>query len=249
MQGFQTATRQDPYAGARAIRNTIELRGELVHTSSQTDAAMIPSIQVGIDENTQADMDIVSESKAADISQLLASIENDKLRYMEREKLLIAQMNAIRNQHLYGDQELRLDTSRDLSVNIVLSGGDLSMFQISPVYNRVRLDVRLVEGMDQTRILASGKTKESPMIDSLVEWTKHPLSLSVQERIGQITLVVSSFASSSMQSDGKFRLYPILLGEWMSPPFIPSLKEKGKSFPMHALFGDLGFVNFELSIS
>lgn len=237
MRELHMAAARDEYGNARAIRNSAELNGRIKDASSQTDFTLSASTGPCADEGIQ-----VGVSDPAKIGEVIPCFQTERARYIEREKLLISQMNAIRN----NSPNVGATTTSQTSIDIYVRGGQLSGFQLSLNYNRVRLDIRMVEGMDLGRVLMSGRTTESSMVDSNVDWTKQPVRLYSPDSSGQVSLLVSLIVSAETKLVG---MYPMILGEWLSPPFIPSLKVKGLPISLHAIFSDSGYLNLELIVS
>jgi hypothetical protein len=243
---LRDAAKKDPTADIRIRYNTAEIRGQLKHSSSQTEDPLLCGNKSPREQWTQSELDTRydSPSSTTELLAVQSTLDLERRRFLEREKLLISQMNALRDQHIYTDGELRLDLDSRMILTVTVTGGSFRDLSVPPSYSRCSLDVRIMESTKRECIVSFSKTKSSSFSCPDFQWDASPLHLSVSRSSGPVVLwlVVVLSPPDSTQKESNF---PITVGEWISPPFSVMT---GTQRPFHAILDDVGYMNLDVSV-
>jgi hypothetical protein len=239
---LKIAFSMDPIVDSRLRYNAAELRGILGHVAVQTENSGLMMQKVVYDVSTQAvsDEDVLASSEER-FERLLQQFSVERERMYDRERLLIAQMNALRD--LHAQENLNPNVYAELKITVNKIEFDLSILPRG--YDVLELMISVVLAGRRDRVLAQG----GPMILTIsstksVNVIRSPLSIPISEQVGQISLLFDFKVSSK-----NHELYPLVLGEWVSPPFIPNLRERGEITSMLAVIDRVGLANIELLVN
>ena len=204
--------------------NTNEFQQLLKHVAVQTDmhASALNSVDSGGEQ-----VDFESDSLAvlqAELRGLNEQMMREREKASERERILIAQMNALRGAHREEGATL-IVRIRVLGVSIQIEGNS--------EYDKVSLDVGNIE--IPFGVLDKGEVK----VKSGEGWFAE-----IQTDSGIVNLALVCIVRAT--GSGKF---PLILGEIGFPPFTPSLKEKGRNENITLHFPNLGDLYTELVIT
>ena len=211
----------------RLRHNVAEFRGVLKHVSVQTD---VRHSSTTMDECEQADFESQTISDLQrELQTVWADFKRERERASERERMLIAQMNAVRDStKLY----------EELKVCVSVISVDLNLDLVAPEYTQVILEVRLgQQSEDEATIATLGANREITMGSAPF------CNLQVNRNIGQVSLLCV------LKAKGTVNNFPIILSQIGYPPFIPSLKQRGHAQKITVHFPEIGQLNTELIIT
>lgn len=228
----------DCLVDSRLKYNAAELRGIIKHTSCQTSDSFVNATCCRIDQASQVHaLGPSPQELDFELDALRLTLEGERSRFQQREKLLIAQMNALR--------DMESATSSDIKTRLSFSAKsvefDLSM--LPEQYDRIEWSIACQELGRDDRVLDVVYSNSSFRIKSSVEITSDPIELHVPRAAGQVALFFRFLARSSGSSKS---LFPLIIGEWSSPLFIPCLKEQGSIDTVLATVEGVGVASFEL---
>ncbi len=226
----------DSLVDSRVRYNTAELRGILKHSSTQTD--ICSNMTPMMDEALQVDQIGLDPSDFEnEIATTRALWESERTRFQQRERLLIAQMNAIR------DKES--ESQRESQVRVLLRCKSIAfnLRALDQVYDNVSWTIAALEFGRDDKVVGSAQSNGVVRKGSSCEVTAEQLELDLPRSAGQMKLLFRFLARSSENSKTNF---PLILGEWSSPLFIPCLKEDGTVETMLATLEEVGVASFEL---
>lgn len=235
---LRNAASLDPLVDSRLRYNAAELRGLLKHTSCQTMDTCVDTIFLRLDQASQVDgLDISSLEFDSHLAELRSTLEAERCRYQQREKLLISQMNALRD----AESTIMSDVKIGLSISAKALEFDLSAIPES--YDRILWSISCLELGRDDRVLAVGNSNSTIRNKRFLEITTEPVELRVPRSAGQVSLFFRFLARSSGQSNANF---PLIIGEWSSPLFIPCLKDLGSIESFQVLIDEVGIASFDL---
>ena len=223
---------------SRLRYNAAELRGILKHTFTQTE----PSVGLKICERHDEELQVTSDGDELprlreEIKSLRLSLDSERCRFQQREKLLISQMNAIR------DLGSGLESQEIVVMSLSVKSFEFDLQSLPPVYDRVTWTVSCMESARDDRILAVAQSNYAVRQQSSLEVMRDPCDVKAPRSAGQVTLHFRFLAQSSSADQPQF---PLILGEWMSPLFIPCLKETGTVESMPVTLEGVGVATFDL---
>ena len=210
-----------------------------MHSSAQTESSVINS--VGVDEAMQIDATTaILEQLRDEVRVASAQLIREREKSAERERLLIAQMNAIRDQQLIASAAAE---SR-LTLTFTSLVCDWDTGKIPPQYSAVFMSVLAVDTTEGENIIGSSVLQQGQLSSAPRCWGEVPFNMQLRTSTGQIFLKITFHAKSDNESD-----FPILLGEWNSAPFVPCMKEKGRSERFNVRLPLLGSIQLDLLIT
>jgi len=217
---LRAAVALDPLVDARIRYNLAELRGAMGHVGVQTDMSEVWVPKIVYDAPIQTETSEITRNEVrAQISDLVEQFASERERFVERERLLIAQMNALRD--LQARENNRAADFIKFSLTLTAIEFDLSTIQLG--YDVVEVIISVLRGGRRDDVVCISETTTLPITsDRGVKITTYPIELHGPRNTGQVSLMFLFTASSRTRE-----LFPLLLGDQMSPPFIPELKEDG----------------------
>lgn len=224
---------------ARLRLNAAELRGRVRSSASQTE--FLRFISDSVDADVQADfppeLDTALEKRVLELS---VALDRERMRAAERERILIAQMNGIRDQQV----ESRQLHSDEMTVSLTAIGAQIDCSRIPREYDVVWTVVSLVLAVDHEKTVAVIPSDKGVISKDHVEFSESPVCFRVPRDTGNVFLHVSVVADAV-----KIPVFRLILGEWGSPAFIPCLKELKRPESIRAPLPGLGHIDFELMLS
>jgi hypothetical protein len=229
----------DSMVDSRLRYNAAELRGILKHIATQTDFCV--STPPKIDEGLQVEDSLTnSQNLERELFALRASWESERVRYQQRERLLIAQMNAMRDLDVENQNEPHVRAS--LSCRSI----EFDLNTLPSRYDRVAWTVASHDFTKDDKVIGIVESNNVLRRGSSVEVTSEQIDLHFPRNTGQVSLHFRFLARSSDPSPGNF---PLIIGEWMSPLFIPCLKDKETIETLQLNIEEVGVASFELVFS
>lgn len=219
--------------------NISEFRDNIRHAFAQTDIYHSTSessdVSIQVDTFSNQVVDLTSE-----ISDLMDTICRERSRNADREKILISQMNAIRDQQLY-DKKGDAD---DVTIAIRITDTELRLDRIPRVYTAIRFEVKLLRRDDADEsAFTMRKFEPCPIQHPLhLLLPELPMHFRVPHTTGQMSICFQFFASSEFEPD----MFDLFLGEWASPPFVPCMKETRKPEISRMIFPKFGVLDIEV---
>jgi hypothetical protein len=219
--------------------NRLEFADKIKHSAIQTEPPD-GSFRIGIqtkDQWVQIDSDSEMLRKLqSEIREAYVQFDRDKARYSERERLLIAQMNALR------------DTQSDcsgssLTILISFKGLNLERSRIPLEHRIITLETTILNADGTQQILPVTVSSDGKIEQSGILPPSLPLSIPVPHKTGLIKIHFRIIAASLNMA-----MFSTILGEWVSPPFVPCLKEKGSGENLRAILEGLGSMDIELAV-
>lgn len=226
----------DSLTDSRLRYNVAELRGILKHSATQTEVSV--SIRPMVDEALQVEASgpLPTEIER-EISELKSSWDSERTRFQQRERLLIAQMNAMR------DMESESRNEEQVRVSVVCKSLELNLRVLDVSYDCVSWTISALEWGRDDKVIGFVQSRGVFRKGSSCELTGEQLDLVLPKSAGQVSLLFRFIARSSDRSQLHF---PLVLGEWMSPLFIPCLKDNGSTEVMLVTLEEVGVTSFEL---
>ena len=220
----------------KLVYNTAELRGVVRHACTQTDPTF--SVQKGIDEVQEVE----EESKVhEDMIFLSNQVKWEKEKAAERERLLIAQMNALRDSEMVSSDGI----FEKFAVQVRFCGGSLSVSDLSSEYDRIKVDLRArdplqlnssedTQSIELGRIDANGHVEVAMTSESLA-LTRHYETLSIT-----CTLRATSSVDDRISK---------LLGQASYPSFVPTMRTRRHPEKIMLVFNGIGELHTELAVT
>jgi hypothetical protein len=216
-----------------------EFRGNIRHAFAQTDIhySTSESSDVSIQVDTFSNQVVNLKSELDD---LMDSICRERSRNANRERILISQMNAIRDQQLYdknGDAD-------DVTIAVRITDTELRLDRIPRAYTAIRFQVKLLRRDDADEsAFTIRKFEPCPIQDPVhLILPELPMHFRVPHKCGQMSICFQFFASSEFEPD----MFDLFLGEWASPPFVPCMKETRKPEISRMIFPKFGVLDIEV---
>ena len=217
--------------------NSSQLRGHISHAYIQTDLRF--ESFSGVDEGTQVDsMSELVGSMESEISDLRRELQSNATRCADRERILISQMNAIRDQQLYAksvtDDELVISVAL-VEIDLQVSANDHVLDTMYLIINLSDAETGAVHCSVQTETFALQMQTKQPS-QRLVSTVR------INRNVGQSNVGVMGYAFSTVDDS----IFKVVIGEWTSPPFVPCLKETRNPERLNVLFPRMGAIVVEL---
>lgn len=225
--------------GDRYQYNISEFRDNIRHAFSQTDIHYSTSessdVSIQVDTFSNQVVDLTYE-----IGNLMDSLYRERSRNADRERILISQMNAIRDQQLY-DKKGDAD---DVTIAIRITDTELRLDRIPRAYTAFRFEVKLLRRDDADESAFTIRKFEPCPIQHPPHLLlpELPMHFRVPHTCGQMSICFQFFASSEFEPD----MFDLFLGEWASPPFVPCMKETRKPEISRMIFPKFGVLDIEV---
>jgi hypothetical protein len=220
--------------------NSLQLRGLVSQAETQTDLHI--KDVTGVDADTQVNMldDEIARLRS-EVDRLLTSLESEVMRSGDRERILISQMNAIRDQQAI----VRRRSETEISISVRFHHLDLNLKKLPIHADSVSFSVSAVDVLDEQVIFS--KATDPKDIDQVSESELYSvqLRLGVPQDTGKMYLLFSGCAFER----GNDSAFKVILGEWASQPFVPSLKDLHQPEMLRVLFQACGIIDVELIFS
>lgn len=220
--------------------NTLQFRGLVSAAEAQTDVHIEDGNRVSAE--TQVNLfDIEINNLKGEISMLQTQLENELIRSTDRERILIAQMNAIRDQQVVVQRRLE----KAISITVRLYNFDLNLSRLPVICDCVSFSVSAIEAVDENPICS--RITEFKDIDLIVESKLADIQVRtiVPQDAGKMYLLFTGYAFKR----GDDSCFKLVLGEWSTQPFVPCLKDLHKPEMFRILFPACGVIDAELIFS
>jgi len=219
--------------------NSAEFRQALRHQSVQTE--MHRHHAGGNDRCIQVDLLAEGFQTLQDeLDQIHTITSDERGKSSDREKLLVAQMNAIRDQQALSRSEDGCFVDVKLTPSSITIGESFLPAEYDEVWI-VLSGVEVGEGSQCSRV-TTGDTGH--ITGTEIVLSQMPLVLRVPTSIGLFILTASVHLGS--HNGGK---YELVIGKCTFPAFVPCIKEKGKSEFHRVPISSIGFLEAELVIT
>ena len=222
----------------RLSYNSAEFRGSLRHQSVQTEVHR--ESLIGTDSSQQVDF---TRDEIADLKDQLErhrlDLDVEREKSSDREKLLVAQMNAIR------DHQMRTKAEEEFSIHLTVSVKRVGIGEafIPSGYDQVWVILSGSDAGDSDECSRISRSEMGLMTSNELRITQVPIQLNVPKAAGQYTLYMKIHLGAS---DGS--KYEVTLGECKFPTFVPCLKERGTSEIHKLQLASIGFIEAELTV-
>lgn len=241
---IQAASKLEEYSQSRFRFNAAEFKRSIRHSSTQTDPSNDNRVtRPTIDKGDQADMMTSVITQLQDeIRNAYYELKKERERCADRERLLIAQMNAIRDQQAMEEKHL----TETAKLVIACKQSDVEPKKIPVGLEVVGLSLVVNETGDSGsdgRYLGYARADVGGIYRNGIEFGFESLSIVIPRNASQCVVHFEFVAKSDDASQ-----FPVVLGEWMSPAFVPSLKERGKAEILRAILPLIGTIDFELMV-
>ena len=226
------------YSNLRLQYNSAQFRDRIVHSAIQTDLQR--DCFDGVDADTQVNF-LGEHIKLLqdELTNLYARLDSFTSRFAARERILISQMNAVRDQQLVEKSKMADEITACLTFKTL----EIDNSGSSPALDSAEFSVGVVDSSSDV-MLSMVKTDSSDfeLIEKL-EVRNLSAHLKLRRGIGPVYLSIVGFAFSNLDKS----LRKIVLGEWASPPFLPCLKDLHKPETLLIVFQGFGTVEAELT--
>ena len=228
---------------ARMLRyNAFEFRDLIKHISTQTEGVLheLGEGSSSISTDAMFEVEVESVTIAAlreEIRRVYQLIHREKERSGERERILIAQMNALR------ESELDHRMKEKLVLRFIIPTSAIDCERIPFESSIVWYSVNLVEVGDSAQVISVGVSDDGRATHSKITFPDTWTSVQVSRLVGNVYFEIILFAKSDDATS-----FEVVLGRWVSPQFIPALKERGRSVAYTAHLGLIGALDIELTI-
>lgn len=220
--------------------NTLQFRGLVADAEAQTDVHIEDGDRVSAETQVNLFDDEINNLKGT-VNRLVSQLENELIRSTDRERILIAQMNAIRDQQVVVQRRLE----KTISITVRLYNFDLILSHLPVTVDCVSFSVSAIEAVDENPICS--RMSEPKDIDLIGESKLADIQMRtiVPQETGKMYLLFTGYAFTR-DDDSSFKL---LLGEWSTQPFVPCLKDLHKPEMFRILFPACGVIDAELIFS